>query len=561
MEIIRRNKAMKADRATWDSVVQQIANYVMPRKNQITNKQTQPDTDQAAELYDDTAGAANLVLGAGQLQYITPASERWAGYEAPEQLRVQNGGISSKLTNWYQNCTEIAMRELGRSNFYTEVHEFYLDRGGLGTACLFAGQGKKESLHIACWSYGSYCIAEDDEGNVDTVFREFKLTVRQAVQKFGLDKLGEKIRTDYTKADGKCLDKKYTFIHAIYPREEDQREPGRIDGPNKPIASVYVCEDDKIVISNEGFDEMPSMVTRYLTWGDEVWGYSPSVDILATIRQVNFIERQMDALAEKAAFPPVLIPEAMTGFVDMGAAGVTSFDPNEPNSMPKEWLTNGRYDIGKDRVEQKREAIKRAYHNDLFQMFAQQTRDITAYQTMQMVAEKLIIFSPTFARLTTEFLNPFLRRVFGILYRAGMFSPPPPEAFIRTPDGGQALLLPGVAYTSKVALAIKALQNQSFVEFLNIIGPLVQIRPDVLDNLDVDKMFVDIARNCSLPTTWNVDDKARDATRQARAQQAQAQAGLQAGAVMAKGAADLGKAPPGMRSQVADVIAGAAGRN
>lgn len=555
--IMKRNDAMKADRQTWDSTIQQIANYVMPRKNQIAVKQMTPDIQQGAELYDDTAGAANLVLGAGQLQYITPASERWAGYEAPEQLRVQNGGLSNKLTDWYQNCTEIAMREIARSNFYTEVHEFYLDRGGLGTACLYAAQGKKEALHISCWAYGSYCIAEDDEGNVDTVYREFKLTVRQAVQKFGIDKVGPKLAKDYNDKAGDCLDKKYTFIHAIEPRVD--RDIQKIDGPNKPIASVYVCIEEKKVISNEGYDEMPSMVTRYLTWGDEVWGYCPSVDILSTIRQVNFIERQMDALAEKMAFPPVLIPENMTGLVDMGAAGVTSYDPNEPNALPKEWLTNGKYDVGKDRVEIKREAIKRAYHNDLFQMFAQADRDMTAYEAMQRVAEKLVLFSPTFARLTTEFLNPFLARVFGILFRAGMFPEAPEEAYIQN-SAGKSLVLPQVTYTSKVALAIKALQNQSFIEFMNIIGPLVGIRPEALDNLDVDKVFLGIMRNCSIPTTWGVDAKTRDATRAARAQQAQAQAGLAAGESISKSAANLGKAPPGMRSQVADVMA-ASGRN
>jgi hypothetical protein len=550
VSIIKRNDSLKADRQPWDSLWQNLADYIQPRKNQILSKTITPDSTQLADLFDTTAVDANLVLGAGQLQYITPASERWAGYEAPEHIKKQPGGVPSELSRWYQSCSDVVMRELARSNFYTEVHEFYLDRGGMGTCNLFVAQGKKSLFNCSSHPIGTYCIAEDDEGTVDTVFREFKLTVRQAGKKFDVEKLGPKLKKDYANTDGKSLDKKYTFIHAVYPRAEADRQPGAQTGPNKPIASIYVCVEDKTVVSNEGFDEMPYMVSRYLTWGDEVYGYSPSIDALATIRQVNFIEMNMDALAEVAAFPRMLFPDSLAGQVDVRAGGVTVFNPNEPAALPKEWLTQGRYDIGQERVKSKQELIRRAFHNDLFQMFAQQTQKMTAYETMQRVAEKLVLFSPTFARLTTEFLNPFLSRCFGIAYRAGMFEDPPAQAKIPSADGrGTELILPQVTYTSKVALAIKALQNQAFVEFMGIVGPLVNIAPEVLDNLDSDKLFLGIANNLSLNPDWLRDEKDRDAMRAARAQQQQAQASIANAQALAKAGGDLGSAPPEIQDQ------------
>jgi hypothetical protein len=549
-QIIKRNDLLKSKRSTWDSLWQDLADYIQPRKNQILTKTTNPDSSANADLYDTTAVDANLVLGAGQLQYITPASERWAGYEAPEHIKKQPGGVPSELSRWYQSCSDVVMRELARSNFYTEVHEFYLDRGGMGTCNLFLSQGKRSLFNCSSHPVGTYCIAEDDEGYVDTVFREFKLSVRQAEQKFGIDKLGPKVKKDYADESGKSLDKEYTFIHAVYPRSEADRQPGARSGPNKPVASVYVCVEDKHVVSNEGFDEMPYMVSRYLTWGEEVYGYCPSIDILATIRQVNFIEMNMDALAETAAFPRMLFPDSLAGQVDVRAGGVTVFNPNEPAAVPREWLTSGRYDIGQERVKTKQEAIKRAFHNDLFQMFAQQQQKMTAYETMQRVAEKLVLFSPTFARLTTEFLNPFLSRAFGIAYRAGMFEDPPAQARVTSPDGRESsIILPQVTYTSKVALAIKALQNQAFVEFMGIVGPLVNISPEVLDNLDADKLFLGIATNLSLNPDWLRDEKDRDAMRSARAQQQQAQAQIANAQALAKAGGDLGSAPPEIQDQ------------
>lgn len=552
-EIIRRNDALKSERQPWDSIWQQLADYVQPRKNQITYRTTTPDPSDTADLFDTTAVDANLVLGSGQLQYITPASENWAGFDAPEELRNKIGGVTGPAAKWYQACSEVLMRALAASNFYTEVHEAYLDRGGMGTMLLYAAAGKRAALNFCCHPIGSYCIAEDDEGYVDTVFREFKLTVRQAVQKFGEKKLGPKLLKAYNDKDAKRMDEKYTFIHAVYPRSDDERDLGKVDGQNKPVASIYVCREDKHVVSNEGYDEMPYFCSRYLVSNDDVWGTSPSLAILPTIKQVNFIEKQMDALAETAAFPRMLIPENLDGNVDFRAAGVTVFDPNVPNGMPKEWATAGRYDIGQERVKTKQDAIRKAYHNDLFQMLAQQTQQMTAYETMQRVAEKMVLFSPTFARLTTEFLNPLLQRLFGILFRAGAFPEPPPEVFVPTAHG-VALAAPQVVYTSKVALAIKALENHAFVEFIGIIGPLVNLAPEVLDNFDKDKMVLGIARNLSLPTNWVTDQKDRDAQRAARAQAQAQQSAISTVQGVAKAGADLGKAPKNIQDQASAVF-------
>jgi hypothetical protein len=556
-DILSRHDQLKGERQVWDNIWQELADLIQPRKNQILSKQT-PEASKNADLSDTTAVDANMVLAAGQLQYITPASERWFAYDYPEGLRSRNNGqVPSKASKWFADCTDIAMRELARCNFYTEAHETYLDRGGMGTACLYAQAGNRTALNFSSHPVGTYAIAEDEEGYVDTVYREFKLTVRQAVQRFGVDNVGEKIRKAYNDDSSAKLDEKFTFVHAVYPREDSKRDSRKIDGPNKPIASVYVCVEDKKVVSESGYEEMPYFVTRYLTWGEEPYGYCPSIDVLPTIRQVNFIEKQMDALAEKAAFPPMLIPTSLEGVIDIRAGGKTVFDENMPASgQPREWQTQGRYDIGADRVQKKQEQIKKAYHNDLFQMFAQAERQMTAYEAMQRVSEKLVMFSPTFARLTTELLNPLLQRVFGILLRAGMFPPPPPEVFVDQGAGRLALASPQVVYTSKVALAIKALENRSFVEFMQIVAGLVQLRPEVLDKLDADKVFADIMRNYSLPTGWLLDDEVVDQVRAARAQQQQAQAQLMAAQTLAKTGADMGKAPEEVRQQLAGAMAG-----
>lgn len=542
-QLVSRHNALKADRGTWDVLWQQIADYVMPRKSQVNTKKTEGVEGFTDDIYDMTVIRANMTLAAGQLNYVTPATDRWFAFEPPEEMKEQGGDAAAR---WYQICTEIAFRELARSNFYLEIHELFLDRGGFGTSIIFAEEGKRVTLKFENWEVGTYSIAEDDEGVVDTVFREFELTCRQAVQKFGIENVGETIQKCYEERKPESLDKKFQFIHAIYPRADDQRRQGKVDGPNKPIASVYVSCADNICVRNAGYDESPAAVSRFLKWGKSPYGYSPSIEALPTVRQVNFIEKQMDALAELAAFPRILIPDGLEGDVDLRSGGVTVFDPNNVNAVPKEWATQGRYDIGLQRVEAKQKQIEEAFHVTLFKMFAEREKQMTAREVIERVQEKLVQFSPTFARMTTELLNPLLERVFGILFRAGKFPDPPEEVFVVTSEG-VSLPLPQVAYTSKIALAIKALENQSFLQFVEIVAPLVQVDPAVMDAINTDKAMKGLARNLSLPVDWMRTDEEIAAMRQQRAEAQQAQASAEQAKLVAGAAKDASAADPAMK--------------
>jgi hypothetical protein len=551
-EIIRRNSALKAKRSTWSNLWQDISNYVMPRKSQITERKTEGIEGFTDEIYDTTAQRANTMLAAGQMSYCTPSQDRWFRYDPPEFIK-EAGGHAAKV--WFDKCTEIAMRELARSNFYVEVHEFYLDRGAFGTALLYCEEGKRTALNFTTLDVGTFSCAEDDEGLVDTVFCEKTMTVRQMAQKFGSEKLGPNVLKKFDSDNPEDLDCEFTVIHAIFPREDlkegdepraDMRDPEKLDAANKRIASIYVCVEDKNVLRNSGYDEMPALVSRFLKWGKQPYGFSPSIEALPTVRQVNFIEKAMDALAETAAFPRMLIPEGMDGQVDMRAAGVTIFDPNTPNHKPEVWGTEGRYDIGKDRVEVKRQMIREAYHNDLFRMFADLDKQITAYEAMQRAAEKLVQFSPTFSRMETEVFNFLLQRMFGILFRAGVFPEPPREVFVPT-EQGFALAMPEVVYTSRIALAIRALQNRAFLEFVGIIQPLLAIDPSIMDNFDLDKAAKGVAENVALPMEWQRSEEDVAAMRQQRAEK---QAQMEQVAMvqgMAKAGKDAAAAAPEIR--------------
>lgn len=513
--LLARNAQLKSQRGVWDAFWQEIARYVMPRKNQIARKSPPPDTADQDTLFDGTAIQANMIQASGMMSYMVPKGSVWFSFDPPMPLKG-----SDPAKQWFQHCSDIARVELASSNFYELVHEHFLDRGAFGTAVLFCEEGRRAALGFQTFDVGTFSLGLDDEGYVDTLFREFTLTARQAEQKFG-DEVSEEIRK--AAREEKRKDAEFEFLHCIYPRAEVER--GRLDAENKPIASVYLEVKSGHVNRVSGYDEPAFYASRYLKWGDTAYGWSPSWMALPEARQLNFLEKQMDALAEKAAFPPMLVPSTHEGDIDVRALGVTYYSGVGEGAMPREWQNTGRYDIGKDRAEIKRRAIERAFHVDLFQMFANyEGPQMTAREVAERQGEKLTQFSPTADRTTTELFTPLLRRVFAILARAGKFPPPPPEVMV-SEAGGVFVADPEIIYSSRIALAIKALENNAFDRDLETLMPLIQIAPDAVDNYDLDEIVRDRSRNNGLPARWMRDleevEEMRAARAQAAAQQAQ----------------------------------------
>lgn len=542
--VLDRWQSLNTELEIWKTQWQDLALHIQPRKANIVNQKAYPNDTRESQLFTSTAIEGNQTLANGMVSLMTPVETPWFAYDPPSSQEK-----SDECKAWYSECTSIIQKLMAGSNFYTEVHEMFLDRGGFGTAGMHVEEGKKSLFNFTNLTIGTYAITENDEGYVDGLWRKMDaMTIRQAVQKFGVNALSEKSRKAYKDENNpKAADAKIVIIHAIYPREDGTYDEGKIGQENMPIASCYVEENEKHLIKEGGYQEMPSFVSRYLKWGDFVYGWSPAFMALPDARQLNFLEKMMDALAQKAAFPPMIAPASMEGVsvLDVRSEGVTYVEDLQESQMLREWQTAGRYDIGKDRVLQKQEAINRHFHVDLFRMFSEYDGpQMTAYEASLKQAEKLIQFSPTNTRLTTEFFNPLLQRLWGIAIRAGVLPPPPPEAIEEGADGMGYLPEPNITYTSRIALAIKSLETEGFMRTLAMYQPYADIIPDIFDNFDWDVAVPDTARNNGTPQRFLMPAKRRDEIRAQRAQAQQQANQLATAQATAQTVKDLGSVKP-----------------
>lgn len=534
------HRALLAQRAPWETLWQEIATYVVPRRVPgMGGTVMTPSTAPENRLFDTTAVQAHQTNAAGCVAWMTPADSAWFNFTPPRTIKEDGA------RRWLAECGQTARERLGVSNFYTAIHECFLDAAAFGTMALYAEPDDEEGVFFQCWPVGTFCISEDHKGRVETVIREFELTAEQAGEKFGEQNLSADIQKKI-KNGGEAALEKFKFLHFVMPRPETKREGTAQQ--QMPVACYYIEKDKNLLVKESGYQRMPVFVSRYLEWGTGTggcYGWAPAFSALPEARQVNFLQKFMDALAEKLAFPPWLAPEEMEGEIDPNAAGVTYFAKGlQAHELPREMPPAGRYDVGKDRVIERQTAINKAFHVDLFQMFASMDKpgQMTAREVAERTAEKLVQFSPTFARRSSEVLTPLLRWLFLELLVQGDFGRVEdwPQELL-SPDG-TGIALPVIQFSSRIAIAMQQLPTIGAFRTLEMAAEIVKMSgsPAVLDNLEVDKILREAAITNGMSAENLVPEYVVADLRKARAQAQQQAEQMAAMEQMASAAGKVG---------------------
>lgn len=541
-KLMRLYEKLVSDRAPWVQLWEEIAQYIVPRRYPGMNGSIlTPSTQVESRLFDSTAIHAHQTNAAGCLAWMTPADSPWFAYKLPPPVK------DDTARRWLADASQAARESLARGNFYSAIHECYLDRSGPGTCALYCEQDEEDGIFFQNWSCGTFVIAEDHKGRVNTVVREFTLTASQAYEKWG-DACSPEICKAAKAGDDKG-EQRFDFLHFVMPRSKAHREDATAGlQARMPFACYYVDKKKQTVIKESGYPRFPVMVSRYLEWGTGtggVYGWSPAFSALPEARQVNFLQKFMDALAEKAAFPPWMVPEDFEGEIDPNAAGVNYFARGlQAHEMPREMPQQGRYDIGKDRVMERQKAINQAFHVDLFQMFAsmEKTGQMTAREVAERTAEKLVQFSPTFSRMTSELLSPLARWVFTELLGQGAFGRPESIPLALLSPDRTGLMEPAVKYSSRLAMSLEQLPTIGAFRTLDLCQLIAagSGNPSVYDNFNWDEVVRNAALQNGMEAHALKSIQERDELREARAQAQQQAEQMQMAAAAADAAGKVG---------------------
>jgi len=508
--IKKRQSYLASQRGTWEDHWQEILDYVMPRKADITFVRSRGEK-RSEKLFDSTAITANTLLAASLQGTLTSPSLPWFSLKLRDKALNENRDVKI----WLEDTARRMYDTFSDSNFNTEVHEMYLDLTSIGTGCLFVEEGKggfaESSIHFNTLHISEFYIAENINGYVDTVYRRYKMNARQAMQEFGEDNIGEKIK----EAVEQKPDKEFTFIHAVEPSEDYKRATGKVATKLK-YHSCHICEEDKMVVRTGGYNEFPYLVPRWSKATGEMYGRSPSYNALPDIKTINkAVEIGLKAWA-KAIDPPLLVTDdGVIGRVRTTPAGITvvrSENAIRPLQIGSNWQ------ITDLKETQLRTAIRQAYYSDQLQLQEGPQMTATEVQVRYELMQRLL--GPTLGRFQSEFLNPLIERVFGIMMRAGVLLPPPRQM----EKGGQM----DVEYVGPLARSQRMEEAQAIDRLYQLAMNIGQIDPSIMDNIDHDEAIRMRAKLLGVPATVMRDPREVMAGRQAQQQMAAQQQAMMA---------------------------------
>lgn len=502
-DIIELYNQHDGEKSTLKTHLQEIADFMVPAAQNINNPGLTMGGKRMAKIYDGTAIRALRVFANGLYGNLTPLASPWFALTTKNKTLAGNANV----VFWLADTTERMRNAINASNAPLALHEIYLAEGWAGTGVLYTSAGRRYGLHCETFPIGSACITEDAERVVDGVYRLEKFSARQCIQQWG-DRCSAEIRKAYTNTR---ISKEFEIIHAVFPRDDyDWRKQ---DNLNMPYASMYIERNTGKLLAESGYREFPYAVPRWEKTSGEPYGRSPAMDALPDVKMLNQMCYDNMRGIQKMIDPPLLASkESALSTTNTKAGGVIYHRSGEaPQTLPGAQ----RFDVALEVENQRRKAIEDAFYNDLFLLLANNDdKDRTAYEVRQIVEEKLSILGPALGRQSTELFDPFLARVFSVMFRSGQLLPPPPELM------GQGL---SIDYIGRLALAMKSHETHATGQVLSFVGQFAQARPEVLDNFNFDEIAQGTAQRAGVPIKYLMPPDERDQLRQARAE-AQAKA-------------------------------------
>jgi len=551
--LLRRYATLEQDRTSWRNHWMEISDYLLPRRGRfLFTSQNDRGKKRTTKIIDSSGTQALRTMAAGMMSGMTSPARPWFRFATQDMESNERHDVKK----WLSDVERIIRGILQKSNFYNSAFTVYSELGAFGTAPLYRQRSIDDVIRFRPFTVGEYVIAENSQGEVDTLGRSFTMTVSQVVEKFVID--GQRGVDDWTGVsratrhmwNQKNYDALVPIIHMIEPRRKAERDPKNFTSEHMPIKSCYMEQgaDGDEMLFNGGFKTFPAYVPRWDVLQGDVYGRSPGMDNLGDIKQLQQQQKRKAQAIDKMVNPPMTAPTSLRGKPSTVIPGGTTYvDPLQGGQgfSPAYTVTPRLGEMQQD-IAEVQERIQRGFFADLFAMMINSDRrNITATEVAVRQEEKLVLLGPVLQRLNTELLDPLLDDVFAFALEANLL-PEPPEAL-----QGQDLR---VEYVSLLAQAQQAVAASALERTMAFTGNLVAVQQDVIDNIDFDEGIRQYAEILGNSPNLLVDKGAVKKKREERAQQQQQAQQIEHASQAAQGAKTLSEADTQNPNALTDLL-------
>ena len=508
----------------WLPLWRDISDHIAPDMGRWNGTEVNEGKRRDNLIINSTGRSALKVLASGMFSGMTSPSRPWFKLATPDAALMEFGPVKSWL-----HQAELAMQDVfARSNLYNVLPTLYAEQGAFGVGAIACMPDDDEFIRFYNFTAGSYMAATSARQQVDTLYREFKMTARQMEQQFGKEALSSTAQTLLDNNPDAWVD----VCHAVEPN--DSRIVTRGDSKNMPIRSVYWEKggDQDKTLRESGFKTSPIMVPRWDVNGENVYGSGPGSVALGDTKALQLMEKRKAQMLEKGVNPPMGAPASLRGQrASILPGDITYLDQSSVGQgfAPLYQIDSSWYGALRGEIMAHEERINSAFFVDLFLMISRMDDVRTATEIAARKEEKMLMLGPVLERMNDELLDPLIDRVFSLMMEqsaprwAGLLQgnpmlPPPPKEL-----AGMDL---NVEYVSILAQAQKALGVSGIERAIGFAGNLAGIKPDIIDKIDFDQAVDEYTAMLGVPPTIIRSDEAVAQLRQSRAQEQQQQAAM-----------------------------------
>ena len=466
------------------------------------------------EIYDNTGEDAGEAAAGAFLAMTTNPATRWMElglfdrvYERDTYAGHWLWDTSSRMLRCFRHPTTLFNLAMDEDNVQF-IH--------LGNSCLHvADKPGRLPLYRAC-DMAHIWWDENEDGVIDTVHREFELSARAALKRWGEDNLPDVIVEAARNDSGQF--RLFKFVHINKPRTERDRSRG--DRSNMAFRSVHLALATAHIVEDGGSHELEYIPSRMRRRAGRRYGRGCGHKALGDIDVLQRMTRTTLLAGERTIDPPIISPDDEDmGPVSLKSRAITRVPATlmANGAHPRAFLTNTRVDIGLDLIVDRRELVRRSYMKQLIEL----SRDpkYTATQFISLEAESKRGLVPVLMRHENERLGPLVTRTFNILARMRGVIPPAPEEM-----RGQPLQ---ASFDSPDAKAMRLGTARAISQSWEVLSPLIKEigDPALWDNFDLDEGLRSQADGLGVPAAVlrpiDVRDRLREQRQQVVAEQDQ----------------------------------------
>jgi hypothetical protein len=543
----RRLVSLRTDRWSYWQHWRQLSDYILPRRGRylMTPNQATRGDPVGSRIINETPIFALRTLAAGLMAGLTSPARPWF------RLSIRDMDVSDNtpVRLWLDEVTKRILKVLSQSNAYNALHVIYEELGCFGTGCMLVETDYEDVIRCQTLTAGEYYLASSGRNEIDTLYREYVLTVGQIVERFapevaagsrsydtiaGAPNLSPQVKSLWSSGQ---LDKEINVAQAIEPNDDRGPQVPGLRGRKYRSIIWEWGQSQTLVLELKGYHELPFCAPRWHVIGNDSYGRSPGMEALGSSKMLQQLEKRTAQAIDKVLNPPMvadvsmknepasLLPGGVTYVANMQASGFKPAYQIPPDIRGAE-----------EKIAKCEDRINRAFFADLFLMISQLDTVRTATEIIERKQEKMLMLGPFLERSQFELINPFIDRTFAIMFRAGLVPPPPPEI------GGNAL---NIECVSTLADAQKSTATTGIERLVAFVGNLAAAKPDTLDNVDFDETVREYADLIGVTQKLIVAQQKRDAARKNRQQAVQAAQAAQLAMAGVKGAKTLSETDVG----------------